>query len=261
MTRRADTGAVVPSRIYLFKGERPFRLSPVDAMLPLRADTYYREQVWYGTDAPKVLEVTARDASHFILLEGRGSFDLPRSRTDQNEKYRLEAYHGLFFKPAIAEFTLEAEGRRTVTLDLEPIAPGRQENWLAADDHIHLMRAKKDDVIFLKWLQAEDLAVGNFLELQRQQHAAVQYAFRAYRRSTGAGPFHPFRPRNTQPLLWPHSGAGPRKDGTATQHRPHLRQLTRCLPIPQRSSSNRDVTSAPQLALPTSTADSSTLRC
>ena len=177
VTRRADTGEVVPARVYLLKGQRAFRLSPVDAMLPLRADTYYRERIWYGNADPKVLEVTARDGSHFILLEGRASFDLPRSRTDQNEKYRLEAYHGLFFKPAVAEFTLEAGGQRTVTLDLEPIAPGRQEQWLAADDHIHLMRAKEDDAIFLKWLRAEDLAVGNFLELQRQQHAAVQYAF------------------------------------------------------------------------------------
>ena len=177
VTRRADTGEVVPARIYLFKGQRAFRLSPVDAMLPLRADTYYRERVWYKADNPKVLEVIARDASHFILLEGRASFDLPRSRTDQDETYQLEAYHGIFFKPAVAVFTLEADGQRTVTLDLEPIAPGRQENWLAADDHIHLMRDKKDDAIFLKWLRAEDLAVGNFLELQRQQHAAVQYAF------------------------------------------------------------------------------------
>ena len=39
------------------------------------------------------------------------------------------------------------------------------------------MRAKEDDDVFLRWLQAEDLAVGNFLELQRQQHAALQYAY------------------------------------------------------------------------------------
>ena len=177
ITCRADTGEVIPSRVYLFKGKRPFRLSPVDILLPLRIDSFYRERLWRRTGQQKVLEITARDDSHYILLEGRASFDLPRSRTDQKETYRLEAYHGMFFKPASAEFTLEAGGRRTVTLDLEPIAPGRQENWLAADDHIHLMRAAEDDEVFLKWLQAEDLAVGNFLELQRQQHAAVQYAF------------------------------------------------------------------------------------
>lgn len=177
VTRRADTGETVPARVYLFKGTRRFRLSPVDAILPLRADTYYRERVWRQNRDPKVLEVTARDRSHFILLEGQASFNLPRSRTDQNEKYRLEAYHGMFFAPAEVEFTLEADEEKTITVDLQPIAPGRQEQWLAADDHIHLMRAKEDDELFLKWLRAEDLAVGNFLELQRQQHAALQYAF------------------------------------------------------------------------------------
>ncbi|MCY4588382.1 MAG: CehA/McbA family metallohydrolase [Bryobacterales bacterium] len=177
VTRRADTGETVPSRVYLFKGNRPYRLSPVDAMLPLRADTYYRERLWRQNRELKVLEVTARDASHFILLEGRAAFHLPRSRTDQNEKYRLEAYHGMFFEPAEIEFTLQAEEEKTISIDLKPIAPGRQDKWLAADDHIHLMRAQEDDELFLKWLQAEDLAVGNFLELQRQQHAALQYAF------------------------------------------------------------------------------------
>ena len=39
------------------------------------------------------------------------------------------------------------------------------------------MRAREDNDIFLSWLAAEDLSVANFLELQRQQHAAVQYAF------------------------------------------------------------------------------------
>lgn len=177
VTRRADTGETVPSRVYLFKGNRPYRLSPVDAMLPLRADTYYRERLWRQDRDLKVLEVTAHDASHFILLEGQAAFRLPRSRTDQNEKYRLEAYHGMFFEPAEIEFTLQAEEQKTIAIDLKPIAPGRQDKWLAADDHIHLMRAQEDDELFLKWLQAEDLAVGNFLELQRQQHAALQYAF------------------------------------------------------------------------------------
>ena len=200
ITRRADTGEVVPARVYLFKGDRAFRLSPVDSMLPLRADRFYRERLWRKADSPKVLEVTARDVSHFILLEGRASFDAPRSRTDLDETYRLEAYHGMFFKPAIVEFTLGADERRTIALELEPIAPGRQEKWLAADDHIHLMRAKEDNEVFLKWLRAEDLAVGNFLELQRQQHAAVQYAFgretrsRFYGHTLVLGPSEMVRP-------------------------------------------------------------------
>ena len=89
----------------------------------------------------------------------------------------MEVYRGFFYKPVVEEFPLEAEKIRRIVVKLQPIAPGRQEEWLAADGHIHLMRAKEDDDVFLRWLQAEDLAVGNFLELQRQQHAALQYAY------------------------------------------------------------------------------------
>ncbi len=172
VVQRADTGEVVPARVYLFKADKPFRLSPVESHLPLRADSFYRERLWHSSKHPKTLEVTAKDESHFILLEGRATFDLPAA-----ENYRLEVFRGFFYKPVVEEFSLEAEKTRRITVKLEPIAPGRQENWLAADGHIHLMREQKDDDVFLRWLQAEDLAVGNFLELQRQQHAALQYAY------------------------------------------------------------------------------------
>lgn len=174
---RAGTGQLIPARVYLFKGGVPFRLSPVDATLPLKADLFYRERLWRQNEHPAVLEVTFKDASHFLLLDGKATFELPRSRTDIDEKYRLEVYHGMFFKPAVEEFTLGADETRQITVRVEPIAPGRQEKWLSSDDHIHLMRAREDDPIFLSWLAAEDLSVANFLELQRQQHAAVQYAF------------------------------------------------------------------------------------
>jgi hypothetical protein len=60
-------------------------------------------------------------------------------------------------------------------LSLRPwTAPGQ---WLSGDDHIHLVRDRQDDPIFLQWLEAEDLSVGNFLQLQRQADAAAQYAF------------------------------------------------------------------------------------
>ena len=53
------------------------------------------------------------------------------------------------------------------------------EQWLSGDDHIHLVRHRQDDPVFLQWLEAEDLSVGNFLQLQRQADAAAQYAFGA----------------------------------------------------------------------------------
>ena len=38
---------LMPARVYLFKGKRPFRFSPVQALLPLRVDQFYRERLWY----------------------------------------------------------------------------------------------------------------------------------------------------------------------------------------------------------------------
>src|SRR4051794_32397218 len=43
---RADADKPTPARVYLFKDGKPFRLSPVDVLLPLRVDLHYRERLW-----------------------------------------------------------------------------------------------------------------------------------------------------------------------------------------------------------------------
>ncbi len=172
IVERGDTGEVIPARIYLFRSGREYRLSPVDNLLPLLQDNFYRNRIWRMPGQPKTLEVTVRGVSHVILLEGRATFDVPA----WNE-YRLEAYHGLFFTPGVAEFTLAPNEQKTITLKVHPMAPGRQEQWISADDHVHLTRAKEDDEVFLRWMQAEDLNVVNDLEGQRQQHFGVQYGW------------------------------------------------------------------------------------
>ena len=172
------TEPLVPARVYLFKGGQPFRLSPVEAMLPLRVDLFYRERVWRASDDPGTFEVTCNDQSHFFLLKGRASFDLPAGH------YRVEAYRGLFYTPAQAEFDLGAGETRRVSLKLESWAGAAREQWLSGDDHIHLTRSRQDDPVYLGWLKAEDLSVGNFLQLQRQMDAAVQYAFGAAGQAT-----------------------------------------------------------------------------
>jgi hypothetical protein len=162
---------LMPARVYLFKDNQPFRLSPVDALLPLRVDLFYRERLWRNSPDPQVLEVTCNDESHFFLLKGRASFSLPAGH------YRVEAYRGLFFIPASAEFDIAAGEDRRVTLDLKSWVEEERHNWISGDDHIHLTRTPEDNDTFLRWLQAEDLSVGNFLQLQRQMDAAAQYAF------------------------------------------------------------------------------------
>jgi hypothetical protein len=162
---------LMPARVYLFKDNQPFRLSPVDALLPLRVDLFYRERLWRNRPDPQALEVTCNDESHFFLLNGHATFSLPAGH------YHVEAYRGLFFIPASAEFDLAAGEERRVTLDLKSWAEEERHNWISGDDHIHLTRTPEDNDTFLRWLEAEDLSIGNFLQLQRQMDAAAQYAF------------------------------------------------------------------------------------
>jgi hypothetical protein len=172
VVQRGDTGEVVPARVYLFRGGQQHRLSPVDNLLPLLQDNFYRNRIWRMTSSPRTLEIFVRDMPHVVLLEGRASFDVPAGN-----EYRLEAYHGLFYTPAQADFALQPDEHKTVTLKVYPMAPGRQEQWISADDHVHLARAREDDAVFLRWMEAEDLNVVNDLEGQRQQHFGVQYAW------------------------------------------------------------------------------------
>jgi hypothetical protein len=162
---------LMPARVYLFKNGQPFRLSPVQALLPLRADLFYRERLWRSGAPAQTLEVTSNGQSHFFLLNGRGEYDLPAAH------YRVEAYRGLFYTPAAEEFDLHAGETRRVSLKLTSWAGEQAREWLSGDDHIHLTRGPQDDDIYMRWLQAEDLSVANFLQLQRQMDAGVQYAF------------------------------------------------------------------------------------
>ncbi|MEZ5402911.1 MAG: CehA/McbA family metallohydrolase [Bryobacteraceae bacterium] len=170
-TLTVQTGPGMPSRIYLRKGNSPFRLTPVDGVLPLKSDVFYRDRPFLRKPDPAAVEVICRDQYHYLLLKGAATFQLPPG------EYTLEAYRGFFYTPASESFTLKPEESRTVTLPLKPWTGVDPAQWITADDHIHLTRERPDDPLFLSWLEAEDLTVGNFLQLQRQMDAAPQYGF------------------------------------------------------------------------------------
>src|SRR5262245_27885085 len=98
--RNADSGELVPARVYLFRGAAPHRLSPVDNLLNLFEDNFYRERLWRMTNTPKSLEVDIRNQWHDVLFEGEATFDVPAGND-----YRLEAYHGFFWEPGVERFT------------------------------------------------------------------------------------------------------------------------------------------------------------
>lgn len=174
VVQREDTGQVVPARVYLFRSNVLFRLSPVDSLISFKQDNFYRNRPWRTSNDPDALEITVRDMSHVILTKGKATFDLPPWK-----EYRLEVHHGLFYEPAVVEFEVGPDEQKTVIAKVKPMAPGRQEQWISADDHVHMMRSREDDDLLLRWMEAEDLHVLNNLEGQRQQHFGVQYAWGA----------------------------------------------------------------------------------
>ena len=150
----------------------------------------------------RTLEVINDGESHFVLLDGEGAYELPAGN------YRVEAYHGLFWEPVAEDFVLKAGERRWLTLTLRPLDDGKSRGWVSGDDHIHLTRAAEDDEVFVRWLQADDLSVGNFLQLQRQVDAAVQYAFGRDGGSRRAGRHDPLGPGVAQRVLRAYQPAG-----------------------------------------------------
>jgi len=166
-----STSSRMPARFYIRKNNANFRLQPTDALIPIRGDTFYRDPLWTRSADPKLLEVVAADQFHYLLLKGEASIVLPPG------KYKIEAYRGLFYKPAFDEFELKPNETRKLELTLAPWPGADPGAWISADDHIHLTRTRAENHVYLGWLEAEDLTVGNFLQLQRQMDAAPQYAF------------------------------------------------------------------------------------
>ena len=163
----------MPARIYVLRNGEPFRIQPSQAVLPVKSDLFYRDRLWMESADPDVLEVICNDEYHYLLLKGRASFHLPPG------KYAIEAYRGFFYTPARVEFEVKADQRSELTLPLQAWEGVRPEEWISADDHIHLTRTQRENPVFLGWLEAEDLNVANFLALQRLSDAAPQYAYGA----------------------------------------------------------------------------------
>jgi hypothetical protein len=161
----------MPARIYLLRNGEPFRIQPVQAVLPIRSDLFYRDRLWLETPDPAVLEIICNDEYHYLLLKGQASFHLPPG------KYVMEAYRGFFYTPVRQEFELRANQSANLSLALKPWPGANPDEWLSADGHIHLTRTPRENPVYLNWLAAEDLNVANFLALQRQSDAAPQYAF------------------------------------------------------------------------------------
>lgn len=136
-----------------------------------------------------------RPQAHGALTVSESAIPIPKQvvavmwgRQDRAEGYAIQP-DGSFYadgafdlrlRPGVYTLTASKGNeyiRQTDTIDLKPGAAATREyrlkrwvdmparGWYSSDDHIHLHRSPADDPKILRWIAAEDIHVGNILEM------------------------------------------------------------------------------------------------
>jgi hypothetical protein len=95
-------------------------------------------------------------------------------------QYRVTAYKGIEYRVASQSVTVETGATASVRLELSRWIDLPASGWYSADDHLHIPRPGPGfDVNISKWMQAEDIHVGNLLQmgLSRDVHITPQNDF------------------------------------------------------------------------------------
>lgn len=107
------------------------------------------------------------DRAEGFALQPDGAFYVDGSFTISLSPgtYSLEISKGYEYLPLNEEIFLQPGDDRRITVQLERWIdmPGR--GWYSSDDHIHLRRSPREDPLILRWLAAEDVHVGNLLQM------------------------------------------------------------------------------------------------
>jgi hypothetical protein len=143
----------------------------------------------------------ARAGSETALGIPEAAISVLYGRNDFAEGFQLQPEGSFYVDGAFhltvppGKYTIElSKGheytRQTATLDA---APGKKlartfrmerwidmpaRGWYSADDHIHLRRSERENPLILRWMAAEDVHVGNILQMgDFWTHVYSQYAF------------------------------------------------------------------------------------
>jgi hypothetical protein len=88
--------------------------------------------------------------------------------------YSLRVFHGVEHRVVSTIVEID-EGRRTdVTVRVERFVDMPTRGWYSADPHLHITRRRQEDSVRVgRWLRAEDLHVGNLLQMGSLDHFEV----------------------------------------------------------------------------------------
>ncbi len=120
------------------------------------------------------------DSAEGYLLQPDGSFYVDGSfeASLPPGNYHLELSKGYEFVKQNHEIDIESGRSIKHDYSLERWINMPQRNWYSADDHIHLRRAPRDNPAILRWIAAEDIHVGNILQMGDFWHFVYsQYAW------------------------------------------------------------------------------------
>jgi len=155
----AGTGRPTPVRIHLedSQGNRPRARGAVaisESAIPIPKQAV---AVMWGQNDRAQGYAAQPDGSFYV----DGAFDvrLPAGT------YRLTASKGIEYVEQTLSIDLAAGAAETREIKLARWIDMPSRGWYSSDDHIHLRRSPGDDPNILKWIAAEDVHVGNILEM------------------------------------------------------------------------------------------------
>ncbi|MEA2063633.1 MAG: CehA/McbA family metallohydrolase, partial [Gemmatimonadota bacterium] len=163
-------GKPVPVRVYLRLNGQSYQIDSLGYRLPIHLDGHYHDRIFEMKPSIQVLDLMHQGEHHWYFLTGEAVLPmLPGS-------YEIAVYKGMEFLPIHASFDLSDKVTEK-TFTLKRWIDNAKHGWYGGDDHIHLTRQEKNNGIFLNMMEADGLSMAHFLQLQRRDQAAVQYAW------------------------------------------------------------------------------------
>ena len=155
----AKTGEPTPARVRLqgANGERPRAVGAAilsETAIPIPKQAI---GVMWGWDDRAQGYALQPDGSFYV--DGAFEAQLPPG------SYTLTLSKGFEYRHQEVTLTVGADERVTREYRLERWIDMPSRGWYSADDHIHLRRSPRDDDAIATWVAAEDIHVGNILEM------------------------------------------------------------------------------------------------
>jgi hypothetical protein len=149
----ARTGALVPARlgVYDATGRTPL---PSDDALPVHRYADETRLMWV---AQRLLWPSTNRLAFYV--SGRYESDVPAGR------YELVATKGPEYRVFTRSLEVKPGQINVVTIPLQRYIDQPSRGWFSGDTHLHLMRDRADDLAVWGVVAAEDVHVGNLLEM------------------------------------------------------------------------------------------------